>query len=134
VSAQLPIGAEGELCIGGAGVTRGYWRRPDLTAERFVVNPFEPERHDMLYRTGDLVRYRDSGEIEREIGTFARSPADGLIVTSGPLAAVHRDLIIQAAARHRLPAVAQAPACRQIFPVRAADLLRRRQGRLALSC
>ena len=46
------------------GVTRGYWRRPDLTAERFVANPFESERHDMLYRTGDLVRYRDNGEVE----------------------------------------------------------------------
>ena len=52
------------MYIGGAGVTRGYWRRPDLTAERFVSNPFEPERHDILYRTGDLVRYRDNGEIE----------------------------------------------------------------------
>jgi amino acid adenylation domain-containing protein len=62
--ALAPIGAAGEMYIGGAGVTRGYWRRPDLTAERFVVNPFEPERHDMLYRTGDLVRYRDNGEIE----------------------------------------------------------------------
>jgi amino acid adenylation domain-containing protein len=59
-----PIGAAGELYIGGAGVTRGYWRRPDLTAEKFVVNPFEPDRSEMLYRTGDLARYRDNGEIE----------------------------------------------------------------------
>lgn len=62
--ALAPIGATGEMYIGGAGVTRGYWRRSDLTAERFVANPFEPERHDMLYRTGDMVRYRDNGEIE----------------------------------------------------------------------
>ncbi|MGA9724521.1 MAG: non-ribosomal peptide synthetase, partial [Candidatus Binatus sp.] len=59
-----PIGAAGELYIGGEGVTRGYWRRPDLTAEKFVVNPFEPDRSEMLYRTGDLARYRGDGEID----------------------------------------------------------------------
>ncbi|MFZ0660848.1 MAG: amino acid adenylation domain-containing protein, partial [Candidatus Binataceae bacterium] len=57
-----PIGAVGELYIGGAGVTRGYWRRPDLTAERFILNPFEPDRPEFLYRTGDFARYRDNGE------------------------------------------------------------------------
>ena len=59
-----PIGTAGELYIGGAGVTRGYWRRPDLTAEKFVANSFEPERPEMLYKTGDLVRYLENGEIE----------------------------------------------------------------------
>jgi amino acid adenylation domain-containing protein len=59
-----PIGAAGELCIGGAGVTRGYWRRPELTAEKFIANSFEPDRREMLYRTGDLVRYLENGEIE----------------------------------------------------------------------
>ena len=59
-----PIGEIGELYIGGAGVTRGYFKRPDLTAERFVVNPFESDGHDILYRTGDLGRYRDDGELE----------------------------------------------------------------------
>jgi ABC-type uncharacterized transport system substrate-binding protein len=48
---------------------------------------------------------RDPNEIERVLAGFARSPADGLIVTSGPLAGVHRDLIIKAAAQHKLPAV-----------------------------
>ncbi|MHB8383561.1 MAG: non-ribosomal peptide synthetase, partial [Candidatus Binataceae bacterium] len=62
--ALAPIGAAGELYIGGAGVTRGYWRRPDLTAERFIFNPFDPERPEFLYRTGDLARYCDNGEIE----------------------------------------------------------------------
>jgi len=61
---RAAIGAAGELYIGGAGVARGYWRRPDLTAERFVVNPLEPDRRETLYRTGDLARYRDDGEIE----------------------------------------------------------------------
>ena len=61
---RAPIGVAGELYIGGAGVTRGYWRRPELTAEKFVVNPVETGRSEMMYRTGDLARYRDDGEIE----------------------------------------------------------------------
>ena len=59
-----PIGATGELYIGGAGVTRGYFQRPELTAERFVANSFDPDRNGKLYRTGDLARYRADGEIE----------------------------------------------------------------------
>ncbi len=55
----LPLGAEGELWIGGAGVTRGYWQRPELTAERFVQIGGE-----RLYRTGDLVRLRADGAVD----------------------------------------------------------------------
>ncbi|HVW06447.1 MAG TPA: MupA/Atu3671 family FMN-dependent luciferase-like monooxygenase [Vicinamibacterales bacterium] len=58
-----PIGAPGELLIGGEGVTKGYWKRPDLTAERFVPNPCTAAP-DLVYRTGDLARYRDDGRIE----------------------------------------------------------------------
>lgn len=58
--APCPIGAEGELCIGGTGVTRGYWQRDDLTKERFVSSP----DGGRMYRTGDLVRYTASGELE----------------------------------------------------------------------
>lgn len=59
-----PIGVPGELYIGGASVARGYLHRPDLTAEKFVPDPFSSQPGVRLYRTGDLVRYTPSGEIE----------------------------------------------------------------------
>jgi surfactin family lipopeptide synthetase C len=59
-----PIGGEGELCIGGDGLARGYWRRPDLTAEKFVPDPFGPEPGGRLYHTGDLARSLEDGAIE----------------------------------------------------------------------
>ncbi|EBA15967.1 non-ribosomal peptide synthetase [Roseobacter sp. SK209-2-6] len=57
----VPMGAAGELYIGGLGVTAGYWQRPDLTAERFPKNPFGQGK---IYRTGDLVRWRADGELD----------------------------------------------------------------------
>lgn len=62
----VPAGIPGELYIGGAGVGRGYLHRPELTGERFIVNPFvaEPEPASRLYKTGDLVRYRADGNLE----------------------------------------------------------------------
>jgi acyl carrier protein len=60
----VPIGVPGELYIGGVGVTRGYLNRPELTAERFIPNPFSNDSGSRLYKTGDLTRYLPDGNIE----------------------------------------------------------------------
>ncbi|MBC5800009.1 MAG: amino acid adenylation domain-containing protein [Candidatus Eremiobacteraeota bacterium] len=61
---QLPVGVEGELSIGGAGVARGYVNRPELTAQRFLPDPFANEAGARMYRTGDRVRRLRSGALE----------------------------------------------------------------------
>ena len=67
---SLPVGAIGELYIGGVGLARGYLNRPDLTAEKFIANPFRTKeeldqgRNGRLYKTGDLVRWLPDGNLE----------------------------------------------------------------------
>ncbi len=60
----VPIGVPGELHLGGVGLARGYLNHPDLTAERFIPNPFTNQTGARLYKTGDLARYLSDGNIE----------------------------------------------------------------------
>lgn len=60
----LPFGVPGELLIGGVGLARGYCRRPGLTAEKFIPDPFSTQSGARLYRTGDIACYLAGGEIE----------------------------------------------------------------------
>ncbi len=60
----VPVGVRGELHIGGLGVARGYHHRPELTAERFIPDPFRSVPEARLYKTGDLARYLPNGAIE----------------------------------------------------------------------
>jgi acyl-CoA synthetase (AMP-forming)/AMP-acid ligase II len=60
----VAIGVTGELFVGGAGLAHGYWNRPELTAERFVANPFNRDSTARLFRTGDFARYLPDGNLE----------------------------------------------------------------------
>ena len=59
-----PVGVTGEICLGGAGLARGYLNQPELTAEKFIKDPFSDEQDARLYRTGDLGRWLADGNIE----------------------------------------------------------------------
>jgi amino acid adenylation domain-containing protein len=60
----VPAGVPGELLIGGDGLARGYHNRPELTAEKFIADPFSADPNARLYRTGDLARYLPNGDIQ----------------------------------------------------------------------
>ncbi|HAA26651.1 MAG TPA: non-ribosomal peptide synthetase, partial [Cyanobacteria bacterium UBA8553] len=60
----MPVGVPGELYIGGLGLARGYLNRPDLTADKFIPDPFSNQTGARLYRTGDLAYHRPDGNLE----------------------------------------------------------------------
>lgn len=60
----VPLGLAGEIYIGGEGVAKGYWNRPELTAQKFLPDPFSDKPGALLYRTGDLARLRGNGDFE----------------------------------------------------------------------
>jgi len=62
---SVPVGVPGEICVGGECLALGYWRKPELTSERFVANPFKSGNSaPVLYKTGDLGRYLPTGSVE----------------------------------------------------------------------
>ncbi|MFE9896069.1 amino acid adenylation domain-containing protein [Streptomyces sp. NPDC005529] len=60
----VPPGVPGELWVGGPGLARGYWNRPELTEERFIRHPFSDDPRARVYRSGDVVRWRPDGQLE----------------------------------------------------------------------
>ncbi|WP_230333132.1 non-ribosomal peptide synthetase [Xenorhabdus nematophila] len=104
----VPLGAVGELYIGDAGVAQGYLNRPDLTAERFLADPFSHQPAARIYRTGDLARYLPNGKLDRGSLPAADNDAFAREVYAAPqgeteivLVAIWRDLLgIEHISRH----------------------------------
>ena len=86
----MPVGVPGEIYIGGIAVGRGYWNRPELTAERFVTDPFSDDPEARLYRTGDLGRWRADGAIEYLGRNDHQVKVRGLRIELGEIEAVLR--------------------------------------------
>ena len=99
----VPVAVSGEIYIGGEGVGRGYFRRPDMTAEKFVPDPFNPATGSRLYRSGDVGRRLPDGNIEYIGRTDAQVKVRGFRVELGEIESVllQQDGIKEAAASAR---------------------------------
>lgn len=86
----VPIGVEGELYIGGAGVAQHYLHRPELTAERFLPDPFSVDGGTRLYRTGDLASYQPDGQLEYKGRTDNQIKLHGFRIELSEIEAVLR--------------------------------------------
>ncbi|KVE35539.1 non-ribosomal peptide synthetase [Burkholderia sp. TSV86] len=83
----VPVGVQGELYLGGAGLARGYYRQPELTAERFVPNPFDGVPGSRLYRTGDVCIWDSNGRIRYKGRRDGQIKIDGFRVEFGEVLA-----------------------------------------------
>ncbi|MGW9571348.1 amino acid adenylation domain-containing protein [Paenibacillus terrae] len=84
-----PVGIAGELCIGGEGLARGYWKQEELTAEKFTPNPFRPG--EKMYRTGDLARFLEDGSIQYLGRMDKQAKIRGYRIELGEIEAVLRE-------------------------------------------